>query len=76
MECHVIKKKLLDLLKANTKDANVAYVRDNLGSIIFIKQTKTKGPKILIATHMDEVGYVVNEIFDSGLLGIAAIGGV
>ncbi|AJQ45472.1 aminopeptidase [Ureaplasma diversum] len=63
-------------LKTNLKDANVTYLRDQLGSIIFKHNHAKKGPKILIATHMDEVGYVVQEILESGQLSISPIGGV
>lgn len=66
--------RVADYLKASLKDANVSYVRDQLGSIIFKHNHAVKGPKILIATHMDEVGYVVQEIFESGQLSISPIG--
>lgn len=68
--------RVADYLKASLKDANVSYVRDQLGSIIFKHNHAVKGPKILIATHMDEVGYVVQEIFESGQLSISPIGGI
>lgn len=68
--------RVVDKLKQSTKDAGVSYVRDNLGSIIFHKNNQTTGPKILIATHMDEVGYVVQTILNNGQLVVAPIGGI
>ncbi|ACI59922.1 M42 family metallopeptidase [Ureaplasma urealyticum] len=63
-------------LKTSLKDVGVSYERDNLGSIIFKKTNSNKGPKILIATHMDEVGFVVQQILDNGQLLLSMVGGV
>lgn len=68
--------RVVNKLKESVKDAGVSYERDNLGSIIFTKNNSKKGPKILIATHMDEVGYVVQQILDNGQLVVSPIGGI
>ncbi|MGY6172248.1 M42 family metallopeptidase [Candidatus Mycoplasma pogonae] len=67
---------VVEQLKANTKNAGVDYARDNFGSLIMTKKGQTTGPKILLAAHMDEVGYIVLRILDNGQLLIKAIGGV
>ena len=42
---------------------------DNLGSLIAIRKAKTpNAPRILIAAHMDEVGFFVKDITDEGFL--------
>lgn len=48
---------------------------DNLGSIIGFKKGNKNGPKIMIAGHMDEVGFIVRDIDDNGYLRILPIGG-
>lgn len=63
-------------LKNNTKTANLEYQRDGLGSLIMTKKGQTQGPKILLAAHMDEVGFIVLDILDNGQLKVYSIGGV
>ncbi|MFV9511137.1 M42 family metallopeptidase [Tepidibacillus sp. LV47] len=46
---------------------------DNLGSLIARKGDK--GPKILIAGHLDEVGFMVTRITDEGFLKFQPLGG-
>ncbi|MBU5439635.1 M42 family metallopeptidase [Tissierella sp. MSJ-40] len=48
---------------------------DNLGSIIGLKKGKPNGPKIMIAGHMDEVGFVVRDIDSNGYIKILPVGG-
>ncbi|MCS3901576.1 M42 family metallopeptidase [Methanococcus voltae] len=47
---------------------------DNFGNLIAKKGTK--GPKIMIATHMDEIGLMVKYIDDKGFLKFVKIGGI
>jgi putative aminopeptidase FrvX len=47
---------------------------DKTGSIIFRKGNT--GPKIMLAGHSDEIGYVITEIGKDGLLKISNIGGI
>lgn len=50
---------------------------DNLGSIIaFKKGNKTPNKKVMLAAHMDEVGFVVTYITDDGYLKFSPVGGV
>jgi len=46
--------------------ANISY--DNLGSIIGEKVGNENGPKIMVAGHMDEVGFLVTSITDEGYI--------
>lgn len=48
---------------------------DNLGSIIGLKKGKENGPKIMIAGHMDEVGFIVRDIDDKGYIKLLPVGG-
>lgn len=50
---------------------------DNLGNlIVFKKGRKTPKNKIMIAAHMDEVGFMVTDITDDGFLRFGAVGGI
>ncbi|MGT2888563.1 glutamyl aminopeptidase [Streptococcus didelphis] len=49
---------------------------DGLGGIFGIKESKTENaPRILVAAHMDEVGFMVSHINANGSLGVVGIGG-
>ncbi|WP_426461575.1 M42 family metallopeptidase [Mycoplasma hafezii] len=51
--------------------------RDKFGSIIFHKPSKkANAPKVMIAAHMDEVGYIVRSIDKTGQLLLSPIGGI
>lgn len=48
---------------------------DNLGSIIGIKKGKEDSPKIMIAAHLDEVGFIVRSIDKDGYIKLLPVGG-
>ncbi len=49
---------------------------DKLGSVVFKKRGKSDSPKVLLAGHMDEVGFVITGIEkESGYLTFAPLGG-
>lgn len=48
---------------------------DNLGSIIGLKNGEADGPRIMIAGHMDEVGFMVRDIDDNGYIKLLPVGG-
>jgi endoglucanase len=48
---------------------------DNLGSIIGRKVGQADGPKIVLAGHLDEIGFMVTRITDEGFLKFQTIGG-
>lgn len=48
----------------------------SLGNLIGIKHSQNKqAPRIMIAAHMDEVGFIVRNITDRGLIQVTPIGG-
>lgn len=50
---------------------------DKLGNIIALKKGKGRtGKKIMLAAHMDEVGFMVKSIEDNGTLKVATAGGI
>lgn len=49
---------------------------DGLGGIFGIKQSKEKdAPRVMIAAHMDEVGFMLTEIKENGLFRVVPLGG-
>ncbi|PLR79136.1 peptidase M28 [Bacillus sp. V3-13] len=50
-------------------------VQDKLGGIFGLKKGPENGPTIMVAGHMDEVGFMVTSITDNGMLRFQTIGG-
>lgn len=48
---------------------------DNLGSLIASKTGDKNGPKIMVAGHLDEVGFMVTRIDDKGFIYFQTVGG-
>jgi endoglucanase len=48
---------------------------DNLGSIIGHKSGQSDGPKVMLAGHLDEIGFMVTRITDEGYLKFQTLGG-
>jgi putative aminopeptidase FrvX len=48
---------------------------DNLGSIIATKLGEANGPKVMVAGHLDEVGFMVTKITDKGYIKFQSLGG-
>lgn len=62
------------ILEADYKSLGLHCVKDGLGSLIAEKCTDQTGPKVMIAAHMDEVGFMVKEITDEGFLRVQPVG--
>lgn len=48
---------------------------DKLGSLVAKKVGKEDGPKIMVAGHLDEIGFMVTSIDDKGFLRFQTVGG-
>ena len=48
---------------------------DGIGSIIFTHKEQAQGPKIMLAAHMDEVGFMVKHITPEGYIKFTCLGG-
>ena len=49
--------------------------QDGLGSLIAKKAGEDSGPKIMVAGHLDEVGFMITKIDDKGFLSFQTVGG-
>lgn len=50
-------------------------VRDNLGSLVFVKKGLRCKPRVLVAGHVDEVGFLVTSITKEGYITFTPLGG-
>lgn len=50
-------------------------IQDGLGSIFGVRRGQQDGPKIMVAGHMDEVGFMVTDITENGMLRFQTLGG-
>ncbi len=48
-------------------------IQDNLGGVFGVK--KGDGPRVMVAGHMDEVGFMVTQITENGMLRFQPLGG-
>jgi putative aminopeptidase FrvX len=53
--------------------AKISY--DKLGSVICEKKGTSKSPRVMIAGHMDEIGFFVKQITSEGYLKFSPVGG-
>lgn len=57
------------------EDSSDEISYDNLGSIIALKKGKENGPKVMLAGHIDEIGFLIKSIDDNGFLRLHPVGG-
>ncbi|MDY0939488.1 M42 family metallopeptidase [Priestia megaterium] len=50
-------------------------IQDGLGSLFGVRYNEEKGPKVMVAGHMDEVGFMVTSVTDKGMLRFQTLGG-
>lgn len=65
-----IRELVLQEVKALADEVSV----DNMGNVIAIKRGQER-KKVMIAAHMDEIGFIVNHIDDDGFLRFLPLGG-
>jgi putative aminopeptidase FrvX len=50
-------------------------IQDKLGSVFGVRRGDENGPKVMVAGHMDEVGFMVTKITKNGMLRFQPLGG-
>lgn len=64
-----------DVMKKYIEPYADEVTTDGLGSLIAKKTGKENGPKIMVAGHLDEVGFMITQIDDKGFLRFQTVGG-
>lgn len=68
---HAVRKFMRSELEKYTDEV----VQDRLGGIFGIKRGNEEGPTIMVAGHMDEVGFMVTSVTDNGMIRFQTLGG-
>lgn len=68
-------KEAREVMSHYIKDYADELYTDNLGSLVAKKTGVENGPKVMVAGHLDEVGFMVTRIDDKGFVYFQTIGG-
>jgi endoglucanase len=63
-----------EILKGEMEGLYDEHTEDALGNQLFIKYGKNRDKKVMIAAHMDEIGFIINYIEDNGLVRFLPVG--
>ena len=68
---HLIRKLVLEQVSSLVDEVKI----DNLGSVYAIKKGKSSEKRVMVAAHMDEIGFIVKHIDENGFLKFHTLGG-
>ncbi|MFY2157110.1 M42 family metallopeptidase [Cytobacillus firmus] len=68
---HLVRKFMREQISQYTEEV----VQDKLGGIFGVKRGDESGPTVMVAGHMDEVGFMVTSITDNGMIRFQTLGG-
>lgn len=63
------------IMKRELSKYTQEIIQDNLGSIFGVLRGDEAGPKVMVAGHMDEVGFMVTQITEQGFIRFQPLGG-
>ena len=69
-------KEVRDIIIEEIKDHVDELIVDRLGNVIAYKKGKEDSKKLMITAHMDEVGLMITDIDNEGLLKFTTVGGI
>ncbi len=69
-------KYLADIIEADLTPFATEISRDAMGNLIVFKKGKDSSKKLMIAAHMDEIGFIVTAIDDKGYIRVSNVGGI
>lgn len=67
---------LAEIISNDLKNVCDEISIDPVGNLIVLKKGKDPSKKLMIASHMDEIGFMVVNIEESGMIRVAPIGGI
>lgn len=62
-------------LRSELEKYSDEIIQDNLGGIFGVRKGPADSPKIMVAGHMDEVGFMISGITENGMLRFQTLGG-
>lgn len=62
-----------NFMKGELEKYSDEIIQDNLGGVFGVKNGN--GPKVMVAGHMDEVGFMITQITENGMLRFQTLGG-
>jgi len=69
--------KISNVIRKMTKGYADELTDDALGNLIVLKKsTKNNAKKVMVAAHMDEIGFIATFVEDSGFIKISPVGGI
>ncbi len=69
-------KYLADIIEADLKEYANEIKRDAMGNLLVFKKGKDSSKKLMIAAHMDEIGFIVTAIDEKGYIRVSNVGGI
>lgn len=69
-------KEVRDIIISEIKDYVDTIKIDRIGNVIAYKSGRENSKKLMVTAHMDEIGLIVKEIDQSGLLKFICVGGI
>ncbi len=75
-----LENEVADIIENKISTISDSFVRDKMGNIIALIKTgdlnSNERTKVMLSAHMDEVGVMITEICDDGLLRFDTVGGI
>jgi glutamyl aminopeptidase len=68
-------KELRRYVRAQLEPVSDEIIQDRLGGIFGVKYGDPSGPRIMVAGHLDEVGFITTAITDHGMIKFQPLGG-
>lgn len=69
-------KYLADIIESDLSSCADNITRDAMGNLIVYRKGKDNSKKLMIAAHMDEIGFIVTSIDDNGFIKVSNVGGI
>ena len=67
--------RIREIMRRELSKYTAEIIQDNLGSIFGVIRGNELGPRVMVAGHMDEVGFMVTQITDQGFIRFQPLGG-
>ena len=68
--------RVADCIASHLDSLGIAHRSDRLGNLIATLPGDPAAPSVMVFTHMDQLGFIIRKVEDSGLLRLERLGGV